>query len=101
VLCPMESCYLEDAQCKGLQETVVCQYRQHPGLVCLAKPEDKTLAQLTDILKKHYDPEPIVIAERFCFYQRTQKSGESVANFLASLRNYPVCASLEVSFQRR
>jgi len=56
------------------------------GLVSPTKPEDKTLAELTDILKKHYDPEPIVIAERFRFYQRTQKSGESVADFLASLR---------------
>ena len=56
------------------------------GLVSPTKPENKTLAQLTDILKKHYDPEPIVIAERFCFYQRTQKSGESVSDFLASLR---------------
>ena len=34
----------------------------------------------------HYDPKPIVIAERFRFYQRTQKSGELVADFLASLR---------------
>ena len=56
------------------------------GLVSPTKPENNTLAQLTDILKKHYDPEPIVIAERFCFYQRTQKSGESVSDFLASLR---------------
>ena len=57
------------------------------GLVSPHKPETKTLAELTDILTKHYDPEPIVIAERFRFYQRTQKSGESVADFLASLRN--------------
>ena len=57
------------------------------GLVSPHKPETKTLAELTDILTKHYDPEPIVIAEQFRFYQRTQKSGESVADFLASLRN--------------
>jgi len=56
------------------------------GLVSPAKPEEKTLAELKDILKKHYDPEPIVIAEQFRFYQRTQKSGETVADFLASLR---------------
>jgi len=39
------------------------------GLVSPAKPEDKTLAQLSDILKKHCDPKAIVIAERFHFYQ--------------------------------
>jgi len=38
------------------------------GLVSPSKPEDKTLEELTAILKKHYDPEPIVIAERFVFY---------------------------------
>ena len=37
-------------------------------------------------LKKHYDPEPIIIAERFHFYQRNQKSGESIADYLACLR---------------
>ncbi len=57
------------------------------GLVSPVKPENKTLVELKSILKKHYDPEPIVIAERFRFYQRTQKSGESIADYLASLRN--------------
>jgi len=47
------------------------------GLVSPTKPENKTLAHLMDILRKHCDPEPIVIAERFHFYQRTQKSGKS------------------------
>ncbi len=51
------------------------------GLVSPVKPENKTLVELKSILKKHYDPEPIVIAERFRFYQRTQKSGESIADY--------------------
>ena len=36
--------------------------------------------------KQHYDSEPIIITEWFCYYQRTQKSGESVAEYLTSLR---------------
>ncbi len=56
------------------------------GLVLPVKPEHKSLEELKTILKRHYDPEPIVIAERFRFYQRTQKPGESIADFLASLR---------------
>ncbi len=38
------------------------------------------------ILKQHFDTEPVVIAERFQFYQRTQSSSESVSEFLASVR---------------
>ena len=56
------------------------------GIVSPAKPEEKSLDELCALLKKHFDPEPVVIAERFQFYQRTQGSGESVSEFLASLR---------------
>lgn len=56
------------------------------GLVSPQKPENKTLDELSTLLKKHFDPEPVVIAERFQYYQRTQGSGESVSEFLAGLR---------------
>ena len=56
------------------------------GLVSPAKPEEKTLDELMGLLKTHYDPEPIVIAERFRFYQRNQKQGESISDYLAELR---------------
>ena len=56
------------------------------GLVSPRLPKDKTFAELVDLLKQHYDPEPIVIAERYHFYQRSQKPGESIANYMASLR---------------
>ena len=42
------------------------------GLISPQLPKDKTFEQLVAILKKHYDPEPIIIAERFRFYQRNQ-----------------------------
>ena len=43
------------------------------GLISPELPKDKTYDELIDLLKKHFDPEPIVIAERFQFYQRNQK----------------------------
>ena len=56
------------------------------GLVSPTLPRAKTLEELEGLLKKHYDPEPIVIAQRFHFYQRSQKPGETIAEYLASLR---------------
>lgn len=37
-------------------------------------------------LKAHYEPKPLVIAERFNFYQRRQQQGESIVEFVADLR---------------
>ena len=39
-----------------------------------------------DVLKKHYEPKPLIIAERYTFNQRNQRSGESVAEYVAELR---------------
>ena len=56
------------------------------GLVSPELPKDKTFDELVDLLKKQYDPQLIVIAERFHFYQRNQKPGENITNYLANLR---------------
>ena len=56
------------------------------GLVSPQLPKEKTFDELVTILKKHYDPEPIIIAERFHFYRRTQGTSESIADYLANLR---------------
>ena len=37
-------------------------------------------------LEEHFSPKPSEIVERFRFHTRTRKPGESVANFIASLR---------------
>ena len=39
-------------------------------------------------MKTHLDPQPLVIAQWFKFHQRNQKSGESIAQFVAELRKY-------------
>ena len=37
-------------------------------------------------LKGHFNPKPLVIAERYRFHQRSQRSDESIAEYLADLR---------------
>ena len=38
------------------------------------------------MLKSHFKPEPIVIAERYGFHRRAQAEGESIADYVAELR---------------
>ena len=47
-----------------------------------AAPRDKTLDALIEVLKGHYDPKPLVIGERFQFYQRCQRTDESIIAYL-------------------
>ncbi|XP_048254597.1 uncharacterized protein K02A2.6-like [Haliotis rufescens] len=55
-------------------------------LVSPAKPADKSYTELVDVVKSHVNPKPLVIAEKFKFYQQKQHSGESVSAFMAELR---------------
>ena len=61
------------------------------GLVSPDLPKDKTFDDLVSILKKHYDPEPIVIAKHFHFYQRSQGASESISDYVANLRRLASC----------
>ena len=56
------------------------------GLMAPALPKEKSLKDLEKALKEHYEPQPLVIAERFHFYKRAQSTGESLADYLAELR---------------
>ena len=55
-------------------------------LLAPAKPDSKTFAVLTATLTSHYEPKPLVIAERFYFHSRNQKTSESIAEYIAELR---------------
>lgn len=55
-------------------------------LLAPAKPHEKSLQELADTLRTHYEPKPLIIAERFYFHQRTQKATETVAEYVAELR---------------
>ena len=50
------------------------------------KPHEKSLDDLQKLVKDHLSPAPIVIAERYVFYNRRQTADESVAEFLKVLR---------------
>lgn len=53
----------------------------HPKL-----PSELTFDELKEILQKHFEPDPVIIAERFRFHRRNQKSAETVAEYLVELR---------------
>ena len=48
--------------------------------------QDKSYEDLVSALTTHFQPKPIVIAERFHFYRRNQAVGESLAQYIAELR---------------
>ena len=56
-------------------------------LVAPDPPADKMLKEIHDALTAHLSLKPLLIAERFRFHRRQQYDGESVAQFLAALRN--------------
>ena len=54
------------------------------------RPASKPLAEIVATLKGHYEPKPIVIAERFNFHRRQQSGSETVAQYVAELRKLSV-----------
>ena len=60
------------------------------SLVAPARPKDKTYAELEAALKAHFQPKPLVIAERFRFYQRSQGLTETVLDYAAELRRLAI-----------
>ena len=55
-------------------------------LLTPARPSDLKYKELVDVLKSHYSPKPLVIAERFHFHNLSQKEGESIADYVARLK---------------
>lgn len=50
------------------------------------KPGDKSYQEIVRLLKDHYSPKPLIIAERFRFHKRNQQDGESISQFVAVLK---------------
>lgn len=46
------------------------------------QPRTKSYDELVDVMKKHFSPEPLEIAENFRFHLRKQGEGESVQDFV-------------------
>ena len=53
-------------------------------------PKDKDFDSLLATLKSHFDPKPLVIAERYRFYKRSQSTTESITDFAADLRRLSI-----------
>ena len=49
------------------------------------KPSVESFPELSLILKDHFEPKPVVIAENFHFHHRNQAVGESVMEYLTEL----------------
>ena len=61
-------------------------YQLIRNLVAPAKPVDKSFRELVTLVKEHHTPPPSVTVQRFNFNSRSQKDGETVAQFVAELR---------------
>ena len=64
---------------------MVKNYTLLSDLLAPTKPAEKTFTQLKAVLVKHFEPKPVIIAERFQFHQRNQAVGETVAEYEAEL----------------
>lgn len=62
-------------------------YKILKNLVSPDLPSTKTYVDLKTILLNHFKPKTLIIAERFKFYQTSQESNESIAQFIVKLRN--------------
>ena len=60
------------------------------NLLAPALPRDVSFDDLLGVLKQHYDPKPLVIAERFRFYRRSQTADETISEFVADLRRLSI-----------
>ena len=60
------------------------------GLLAPGNPKDKSLVELMEVLRSHFQPKRNVIAERFRFHGRNEMAGESVAQFVAEFRRLAV-----------
>ena len=55
-------------------------------MVSPEKVSDKSLDELKTLLKNHYSPQPLIIAERLKFHKRDQKPGESINEYAVELK---------------
>jgi hypothetical protein len=56
------------------------------NLTAQVKPSAKAFDEMVEILQRHLSPKPLVIAERFRFYQRHRHDGERINTFAAPIR---------------
>ena len=63
-------------------------YKLLRNLVAPGKPADLKYQELVEILGKHFNPAPLLIAKRFHFHNQNQNEAEGVADYAAVLKKY-------------
>ena len=59
---------------------------ENGGADFFVTPADIEFTCLIEEVRKHFNPKPSVIVERFQFHSRVRQSGESVSTYVAELR---------------
>ena len=59
-------------------------------LLAPTNPKEKSFDALVEVIKRHFEPKPLVIAERFTFHRRNQLPNESILEYVAELRRLAV-----------
>ncbi|MCY3927857.1 MAG: retroviral-like aspartic protease family protein [Acidobacteria bacterium] len=80
---------IEDADQQRAVLLSVCgaaTYRLIRNLVSPKKPTELKFSEIVEIVQKHHDPKPSVIVQRYRFNSRNRRTGESVATYVAELR---------------
>ena len=62
-------------------------YKLIRNLTMPGKPSDKTFKEIVELVQNHENPKPSAIVQRFKFNTRFRKPGESIASYVAELRN--------------
>ena len=65
------------------------------SLVAPKAPKEKTFAEIKTLLKSHFEPTPSVIVEWYQLHRREQAPGESIASYMAELRQLTVHCKFE------
>ena len=61
-------------------------YQLIRNLAAPDKPSEKTFGAIVTLVRDHHNPPPSAIVQRFKFHSRSQRDGESIAEFVAELR---------------
>ena len=56
-------------------------------LSCPAAPNTKTFDQLATLLRGHYKPTRLKVAERYRFHSASQRPGQSITDFVRELKS--------------
>ena len=80
---------IEDAEKRRAILLSVCgaaTYKRIKSLISPSKPTEKSFDEIVQLMSDHYNPKPTATVQRCLFNARSRKPGESVAKFVAELK---------------